>query len=122
MPSIIADEEGLAASYRTQYKERRFFDANETHAGRTGGFTFGFDIPHIIEASASGHTTIGLVMAARVWRLDEGNADAPSERPSIACYSPGRFGRIGGWFRSTQYSPSCRMASVNCSKSTGFTM
>jgi hypothetical protein len=73
MPSIIADEGGLAASYRSQYKERRFFDANETHAERTGGFTFGFDIPRIIEALAIGHTTIGLAMAARVWKFGGGS-------------------------------------------------
>jgi hypothetical protein len=39
-----------------------------------------------------------------------------------APHSPRLLGSIGGWFRSTQYSPSCRMDSVNCSKSTGFTM
>jgi hypothetical protein len=46
----------------------------------------------------------------------------PMPGPGAAPHSPRLLGSIGGWFRSTQYSPSCRMASVNCSKSTGFTM
>ena len=29
---------------------------------------------------------------------------------------------VGGWFNSSQYRPSVRTASANCSKSTGFTM
>ena len=31
-------------------------------------------------------------------------------------------GSTGGWLRRSQYMPSARTASVNCSKSTGFVM
>jgi len=37
-------------------------------------------------------------------------------------YSPCLPGSGVGWFKSAQYNPSCRIDSVNCSKSTGLTM